>query len=366
MKDVMKEKSPTVLISCGETSGDLHASALVKELLGRYPHATILGFGGDCIRAAGAQLLFHFKDYAVMGFSGVVANLPKFLRLERSLKRKLAEGMDLFIPVDYPGLNLRLAAFAKKNGIPVLYYISPQVWAWGRGRIKKIEKAVDYMALILPFENSVYSGIDSEYVGHPFVEDHGIGLLPGSRAQEVKRILPILLEAVSSLSLRGEEDDFIVGMAPTIPVELYENLTSAAGFQVRLEPDSRTVMRKSKLLLIASGSATLQAALFETPLVIVYKVSWLNYLVARQLVKIRNIGLINIVLGEEVCKEFVQRDAVPQAIADAALGLLVDDKARQAMIDKFKGLREILAGKGGCRRVAEIAGDLMAKNSKLA
>ena len=192
-------KPPTILVTCGETSGDLHAANLVEELLKRFPGARILAFGGRRVEQAGAELLYHIDDYAaVIGFSGVLLNLPRLARLERGLKRALEE-VDLFIPVDYPGLNLRLAARAKQLGVPVLYYISPQVWAWGQGRVKKMAELVDYMAVILPFEEEIYRehGIPVEYVGHPFVEDHelpppkeqmgriGVGLLPGSRSSEV-------------------------------------------------------------------------------------------------------------------------------------------------------------------------------------
>lgn len=369
----MKNAAPTILITCGETSGDIHAANLVKEILRRIPDARVLALGGDRVRAAGAELLHHVDDYAVIGFSAVITNLPKFARLERSLKRTLGAGVDLFIPVDYPGMNLRLAAHAKKLGIPVLYYISPQVWAWGEGRMDKMVKAVDYMAVILPFEEVLYRdrGIPVEFVGHPLVEDQtlppptepgersGIGLLPGSRPQEVRRILPVLLETAKRIQAERPEERFRIAISSSVPRRIYERLIRQHGVEAELTNDTQHVMQTSSLLLVASGTATLEGALFETPLIIVYRMSMFNYLIARQLVKIDNIGLVNIILGEEICPEFVQIDAKPSSIADRALSLLEDPGERDLMVEKFSTLRSLLSGAGGCRRVAEISEDLI-------
>jgi len=373
----MKRRAPTILISCGEISGDLHASFLVKELLRRFPNASIMAFGGEEVGRAGADLLFHFKDYSVLGFSDVLANLPRFFKLEKSLKKKIASGVDLFIPVDYPGLNLRLASYAKKKGVPVLYYISPQIWAWGRSRLKMIQNSVDYMAFILPFEKNLYQNIRSEFVGHPFIEDHalpppvsqsersGIGLLPGSRKPEVERVLPVLLKAALEISRLKEGVRFSIGMAPSIQESVYGRIVDSVGVPALLHENAQDVMRNSELLLVASGSATLQVALFESPLIIVYKVSPLNYLLAKRLVKIENIGLVNIVLGEKVCREFIQGEARPKVIAQHAIELLDNAGARDAMIGKFRKLRGMLSGNGGCRRVAEIAGELIFSGNRM-
>lgn len=371
----MTNQKPTILVSCGETSGDIHAAVLVRKLLERMPGATVIALGGDRVREAGAELLHHFEDYAVLGFSGILTQLPKFIRLERSLKSRLKRGIDLFIPVDYPGLNLRLAAYAHERGIPVLYYICPQVWAWGEKRIAAIERTVDSLALILPFEDRLFHSIDREFVGHPFVEDHplpgplpqserdGIGLLPGSRVQEVNRVLPILLRSAERLD-QGDRR-FTVSMAPSVPERLYRSLIGESSVRVELEPDALAIMRRSRLLLVASGSATLQAALMETPLIIVYRVSYLNYLVARRLVTIDRIGLVNIVLGEDACPEFIQHDARPEAIARAAGLLLKSPDERERMVASFRKLKLLLHGNGGCGRVAEIACDLLAREGAL-
>lgn len=365
--------SPTILISSGEMSGDLHAAQLVRRLIERIPDARIVAFGGDRCREAGAELLFHYHDYDVLGITGVLMGLHRFARLERSLKARLNEGVDLFIPVDYPGLNLRLASHARSRDVPVLYYISPQVWAWGSKRLDKIARTVDRMAVILPFEEELYKkrGISAEFVGHPFVVDHevpdpladdardGVGLLPGSRLQEVKRILPAL--AASALRMRETEPglEFTVARNPALPDSLYRDILDTNGLQAGIDDDAVRVMRGARLLLVASGTSTLQGALMCTPLVIVYKASAFNYFLGRKLIKISRIGLVNIILGESVCPEFIQNDAVPGNIVPAALDLLHDGERRSKMLDGFERLRKVLSGGRGCERVADMALELL-------
>jgi len=366
--------APTILLTSGEMSGDLHAAQLIGRIRERLPDARILALGGDRCREAGAELLFHYRDYAVLGVTDVIANLPRFLSLERSLKSRLKSGVDLFIPVDYPGLNLRLAACAKRQGVPVLYYISPQVWAWGHGRLDKIARSVDRMAVILPFEVEFYQkrGIPVEYVGHPLVADHelpeplpeedrlGVGLMPGSRVQEVRRILPVLLESAKLLAADYPDLPFAVGRSPAVPEGLYRQILDHAGTPgVELADDAVAIMRRSRLLLVASGTATLQSALMETPLAIVYKASALNFFLGRRMVSIPHIGLVNIILGEEVCPEFLQGDADPRRIASAAAELMGDGDRRTNMIARFKELRGLLSGGAGSERVAEIAAELL-------
>lgn len=365
---------PTILISSGEMSGDMHAAQLIRRLRERVPGARIQALGGDCCAEAGAELLFHYRDYAILGFTGVLANIPKLFRLERALKARLRAGVDLFVPVDYPGLNLRLAAYAKKLGIPVLYYISPQVWAWGAGRIEKLARSVDAMAVILPFEEEIYRrrGMRVEFVGHPFVVDHvlpeplpqsartGVGILPGSRNQEVERILPVLLRTARTMSAKHPGLEFTVGKSAAVPEATYQAIVTRENVAVDFEGDAVEVMRRSRLLLVASGTATLQSALMETPLVIVYKVSAFNFFLASRLVTLKNIGLVNVILGDAVCPEFVQRGATPARIAPAALELLEDERCSGDMRERFKQLKEMLSGGGGCRRVAQLAKELLA------
>ena len=366
-------QSPTILITCGEASGDIHAARLARELLRSYPGARIVAFGGQHLAEAGATVLFHIEDYAIIGFSGVVTKFPRPMRLERGLKRILDEGVDLFVPVDYPGLNLRLAGYARKLGIPVLYYISPQVWAWGSGRTRRLAEAVDRMAVILPFEEAFFRkhGVPAEFVGHPLVEDHslpepfpqsersGIGLLPGSRTSEVRRILPILLRAAAEIRTHDPDIRFSVGRSPSVPKRIYEKIVSRGGIDVDVEGKTHDIMARSKLLLVASGTATLEGALCETPLIIVYKMSALNFLIARRLVTISTIGLVNIILDEKLCPEFIQANAKAEPIAREALALLGDSQRRENMVERFKRLRVSLKGKGGCRRVAEMCEQIL-------
>ena len=368
------KKNPRILITCGETSGDLHAANLVSELRKRLPGTEIMALGGGQVEKAGAKLLYHCDDYSIIGFSGVLTNFPRLARLERRLKRVLEnDEIDLYIPVDYPGLNLRLSEHAKKLGIPVLYYISPQVWAWGGGRVQKLARWVDYMAVILPFEEKIYKdqGVPVEFVGHPFVEDHrlpeprdqesrsGIGLLPGSRPGEVRRILPLLLDAARRIHRVRPDERFSLGLSASVPRRVYRKILAACPLHITLDEDSLSVMEKSRLLLVASGTATLQGALFETPQIIVYRMSVLNYLIAKTLIKIDHIGLVNIILGEEVCPEFVQINAKPKLIADRAVALLENQGVRDSMVSRFGSLRGMLSGPGGCRRVAEISEQLL-------
>jgi lipid-A-disaccharide synthase len=361
-----------IVMSCGEMSGDLHAAHVVSALRELVDGAQVLALGGDRCAESGAELLFHYRDFAILGFTGVLANLPRLMRLERALKRAIDDA-DLFIAVDYPGLNLRLAAHARRRGVPVLYYISPQLWAWGAGRMNKIAKTVDRMAVILPFEEALYRerGVEAEFVGHPFVVDHelpdplpqeereGVALLPGSREQEIRRILPVLLGAAEELRRKDPEIEFTIGSSPTVDRSVYDGIVSSAGLAPGVDTDAVGLMRRSRVMLVASGTATLQGALLETPLVIVYRVSPLNYFLARRLVKIPNIGLVNVILGERVAPEFIQDDAMPTALAASVKPLLKGSDARNKMLQRFQSLRTTMAGGGGCARVAEMARELI-------
>jgi lipid-A-disaccharide synthase len=363
---------PTIVVSSGEMSGDLHAAHLVAALRKQINGVRVRALGGDRCAEAGAEVLFHYRDYAILGFTGVLANLPRLWRLERALRREI-ERADLFIAVDYPGLNLRLAAHARKCGVPVLYYISPQLWAWGAGRMDRIAENVDRMAVILPFEEALYREhrVEAEFVGHPFVVDHelepplpqrersGAALLPGSRDQEVRRILPVLLGAAARLRERFPDLEFTVGRSPAVDRSIYDTMIGRSGIEMAVDDDAVAVMRRSRVMLVASGTATLQGALMETPLVIVYRVSPLNYFLASRLVRIQNIGLVNVVLGDRVAPELIQHEATPAAVAAAAGALIPDGTPRSEMLSKFRSLRALLDGGGGCERVAEMARELI-------
>lgn len=365
----------TIVLSAGELSGDMHAAHVVAAMRAGIPAASVVGMAGDRCAAAGMEIRFHHRDYAVIGFTGVLAGLPRFVRLERAMRR-LIDRADLFVPVDYPGLNLRLCAHARARGVPVLYYISPQIWAWGAGRMTKIRATVDRMAVVLPFETALYrdAGVDAEFVGHPFVVDHElpdpvpaaerghVALLPGSRASEVRHMLPLLVAAAESLAVRVPNTRFVVARSPVVDPELYRALTHSSALDLTIDADAVAVLARARAALVASGTATLQAALLETPLVIVYRTTPLNYALARRLVTIPHVGLVNVLLGERVAPEFVQDAARPDAIAAAVQTLLENGDARSAMLDRFRTLRRHLGGGRGALRVAEMAAELVARS----
>jgi lipid-A-disaccharide synthase len=346
----------------------MHAAHVVSALRERIPGVEIVGMAGAHCARAGMDVRFEHRDYALIGFTGVLAALPRFARLERGLKALIA-GADLFLAVDYPGLNLRLCAHARARGKRVLYYIAPQVWAWGAGRVAKMKRTVDHVAVVLPFEREIYAqaGVPVEYVGHPFVTDHDlpdarpesarewVALLPGSRRGEVLAMLPLLVAAAERLSAFRPGLRFVVGRSPVVERGVYDEIVRRSALPLELHDDAVEVLGRARAAMVASGTATLQAALLETPLAIVYRTSALNFALAKRLVRIPHVGLVNVLLGAEVSPEFVQGRATPPAIA-AAVGELLDDAARRAaIVERFRALRADLSRGGGSARVAALA-----------
>ncbi|HET6349891.1 MAG TPA: lipid-A-disaccharide synthase [Candidatus Krumholzibacteria bacterium] len=362
-----------IVVCAGELSGDMHAAHVVSELRRQMPGVVVRGMAGANCAAAGMDVRFEYRDYAVIGFTGILASLPRFYQLERRL-RALIDDADLFIPVDYPGLNLRLCAHARRRGKRVLYYIAPQVWAWGAGRVERMRRSVDRVAVVLPFETSIYqdAGMQAEFVGHPFLTDHelpevpagaareGVALLPGSRTGEVDAMLPLFLDAAAVLRERHAGLRITVGRSPVVNPRVYDEHVQRAGIDVEMGDGATPVLAQARTAMVASGTATLESALLETPLVVAYRTGALNYALARRLVKIPNVGLVNVLLGEEVAPEFVQEDATPVAMANAVDELLSGGAKREEMLDRFRELRRRLAQGRGSERVAEIAGELLA------
>jgi lipid-A-disaccharide synthase len=350
----------------------MHAAHVVAALRERIPGASVAGMAGAHCARAGMDVRHEHRDYAVIGFTGVLAALPRFARLERDLKR-LIDDCDLFVPVDYPGLNLRLCAHARARGKRVLYYIAPQVWAWGAGRVQKMKRTVDRVAVVLPFEAQIYqdAGIPVEYVGHPFVTDHElpaprpsgarewVALLPGSRRAEVLSILPVLIGAAERLARRQDGLRFVIGKSPVVERPVYEGLLRGRGAAFELHDDAVEVMAGARAAMVASGTATLQAALLDTPLVIVYRTGALNYAIARRMVRIPHVGLVNVLLGAEVAPEFVQDRARSDLIAPAVERILTDAAHRDTMRAGFAVLRADLGRGDGSRRVAGMAAELL-------
>lgn len=364
---------PRIVLCAGELSGDMHAAHVVSALKRHLPGSVVRGMAGAQCAAAGMQVGFQYRDYAVIGFTAILASLPRFYRLEKSL-RALIDDADLFIAVDYPGLNLRLCDYAHARGKRVLYYIAPQVWAWGAGRIERMRRSVDRVAVVLPFETKIYldAGIQAEFVGHPFITDHelaaplaetereGIALLPGSRAGEVASMLPLFLQSAALLRLRYPGLPVVVGRSPVVNPSLYDECVRRSGLDVTLGDGAAAVLSRARAALVASGTATLESALLETPLVIAYRTGRLNYALAKRLVRIPDVGLVNVLLGERVAPELVQDAATPAALAGAIDGILSETARREETIRRFRGLRAQLAQGDGSARVAAIAGELLA------
>ena len=367
-----------ILIVAGEASGDLHGSSLVKEMRKRRPGLEIFGMGGDKMKREGVELIFHVDKLAFMGFFEVLKNLGFVRRVMRSMVSAAEERKpDLAVLIDYPGFNLRFARRLKNSGIPVVYYISPQVWAWGGNRVKKMQGLIDKMVVILPFEKEIYDrfNIDCEFVGHPFLDvvrpvlsfedfrrkfdlrknQTTVGLLPGSRWQEVEKILPIMLESCKSLQTRVKNLKVLLGLAATVSKDDIQNLQNAAGFRAEIvENLTYDLMKHADLLLIASGSATLECAILGTPFVVLYKTSLWTYLVAKSLVNIPNIALVNVVAGRRVVPEFIQNRAIPVRIADEMYEILNEKERYRTIQSELRKVKDKLGQAGASGRAAEI------------
>ena len=344
----------------GEASGDLHGSNLIRELRQLDARAEIRAWGGDKMQARGATLVKHYRDLAFMGFVEVIRHLPTIFRNLKYCKQDiLAFAPDALVLIDYPGFNLRLVKWAKAHGLKVIFYISPQVWAWKEGRVKLIQQYVDRMLVILPFERSFYKKwkYAVDYVGHPLVEvvenyrrQHAhishdaktIALLPGSRRQEIKRKLPVMLTCAGSFP--GYE--FVVAMAPGIPMEFYAPFMAGHVNVKAVADQTYSLLMRSAAALVTSGTATLETALFEVPEVVCYKADEISYRIAKKLIHLRFISLVNLIMDREVVKELIQHDLTPAKLA-AELGQLLTNPVRREQLKKdYTELKRTL-GEGG-------------------
>lgn len=366
-----------ILIVTGEASGDLHGANLARAIWAIDPKAELVGIGGAAMRAAGVILVPGVPHLDVMGLIGLSAIRAMVQRI-RAIRRVLkSEAWDLVVLIDNPGLNFHFARVAKAAGRRVLYYIAPQIWAWRPRRIKWIQRRVDHVVVILPFEPEIYrrAGVRCTFVGHPLLdavapqydrqrlrrtfdlEDSGpvVGLLPGSRVAEVTMLLPVLLETAAKLAAVEPKTRFILAQASSIDDNLLQGLLHQSSVPVRVVRDQASeVMAAADVLLIASGTATLQAAVVGTPMVLLYKTTPLTYRLARWLIRVKWIGLVNLVAGRSVVPEVIQDEATADRLSQEVLHLLTDSNAYNAMKQELQQVRQSLGSPGASRRAAQV------------
>ena len=347
-------------IIAGEASGDLHGSNLIKEIKRLDANATIRCWGGDKMEAAGATLVKHYKELAFMGFAEVIKNLPAIMKNFKFCKEDIqAFQPDAVILIDYPGFNLRMAEWTHEKKYKTIYYISPQVWAWKESRVKAIKKYVDKMIVILPFEKDFFKkwNYDVEYVGHPLVDvienfkkEHSsikqspniIALLPGSRRQEIATKLPIMLQASKNFA----NYKFIVAKAPSVDDEFYEPFLSGYKNVEVISNDTYSLLMKADAALVTSGTATLETALFGVPEVVCYKAGSISYQIAKRLVKLRFICLVNLIMDKEVVKELIQNELTAENITKELNGILFDTLKRERIEMDYAELKNLLSEGG--------------------
>jgi lipid-A-disaccharide synthase len=345
----------------GEASGDLHGSKLIREIRKMDQQAHIRCWGGDMMQEAGAELVSHYKERAFMGFLEVFMNLRKILGFMKLCKKDLLDfNPDVVVFIDYPGFNIPIAKFAKEKGFKTVYYISPQVWAWKENRVHTIRKVVDRMLVILPFEQGFYQkwNYPVEYVGHPLVQIieefkssnttlhppavTTVALLPGSRMQEIKKKLPIMLAATRFFpSWR-----FVVAQAPSIDKEFYEDLIGRLPNVELVQGKTYAILMQSHAALVTSGTATLETALFRIPEVVCYKGSTISYEIAKRLIKVPYISLVNLILDKPAVKELIQNELTPENLRVELEKLINDPVCRSRLMDDYERLWEILAQGG--------------------
>jgi len=360
----------------GEASGDLHAASLARELKSLLPQTEILGMGGERMAEVGVRLLAHCSSSSVVGSVEAVGMLGSLFRSFCVLRTALAsETPNLLVLIDFPDFNLLLARVAKKRGIPIVYYISPQIWAWRGGRLRTMRRLVDLVLVILPFEEEIFrqARMEAHFVGHPLLdlvkpslsreevrsrlgitrERTLIGLMPGSRLMEVRRHLPLMLESADLLTQRHPKLCFVVSQAETVEDAELDGFLSQRHSKWRVwKGRPYDLMNACDFLLVASGTVTLEAGLLGIPMVIIYRLSWFSALVGRRLMRVPNLGLINLLLGREVAPELLQGRADPRRIAQVIDGYLQEPERREAMRRDLLSVRSRLGEPGASRRAA--------------
>ncbi len=373
-----------VMICAGEASGDLHGASVADDLKTLDPQIELLGMGGSHMRTAGVDIVYDIADIGVMGFVEILWNLPKFFRLRDYLSKVMdARRPDVVLLIDYGGFNMALASVAKKKNIPVVYYICPKAWVWGKWRAKAIAGWVEKVAAIFPFEAEIYreAGASVEFVGHPLLDivhpsmDREAAyryfgadpqrplllLLPGSRYQEVESLLELMLASARKVQQQIPDCQFFLPVAPTIPLERIESVVKASGVPVFFTRNSTyNLMQIADCAIAASGTVTLEAALMELPSVIVYRVKTATYWLIRIVANVSHVGLPNIVTGRRILPELIQDEATSANVSQAALRLLQDPAVREQARTDIKEVRAKLGQPGAVLRVAKIVMDVAA------
>jgi lipid-A-disaccharide synthase len=380
---------PQILVVTGEASGDAHASELVAALQARRPDLRFFGMGGSKLAARGVELLYGAHEVSVMGITEVLPKIPRILQVLQGIATAAAERRPVCaILVDIPDFNLRLARKLKALGVPVAYYVSPMIWAWRRGRVKVIRKLVDRMLCILPFEEDFYreSGVDARYVGSPVVEQvpapasavefrqrlglatdaPTLALLPGSRMSEIRRLLPTMVSAAKQLSAERPGLQIVVPVAPTIPRQEVVSRFEGSGLSPKLV-DGRApeVVGASDAAIVASGTAVLEAGLMQRPLVVVYRVSLITYLVGRLMLKVAHVALVNLLAGRRLVPELIQGDMTPERIASEVRRVWDPGPPREEMLRGLEEVRGRLGGPGAAERAAEAVLELLPPAAKV-
>ncbi len=385
-------RQPKIMIVAGEPSGDLHASHVARRLTALCPDITLFGMGGDWMEKASVSLDFHIRDSAVMGFADVITVLPMFLRKQAHLKRRIREERpDVLLLVDFAEFNMPLAKFAQKQGVRVVYYIPPKAWAWRANRARKLAKWADVVAAIFPFEAEFYrnAGANAEFVGHPLVDfaqtplstqaarEHlnlcetedaentpVIGLMPGSRRSEIRHILPVMLSAAANIAKVYPNAQWVLPLAPGISHELitkYQQEQNLSGLQIPpikiVEDATYPAMRASTLLLVTSGTATLEAACIGTPMIIVFRTASLNWHIIKALTPLERSGLPNLIAGRDIVPELLQTELTPTALTELSLDFLQNPQKRKTQREALQTVHAQLGTAGAAERTAELVLD---------
>ena len=368
----------------GEASADLHGSNLVSAMKRHDPDIVFWGIGGNRMAHAGVRILTRSSDMAVVGLTEVFRRIHTIIKASARLKSILRNRRpDLLILIDYPDFNIHIAGVAKRYNIPVLYYISPQIWAWRSGRVRKIARRVDRMAVILPFEKEFYStrGVQVDYVGHPLLDicpdsvnkkqarfdlDVGnnypvVGILPGSRKEEIRNLLPVMVESVRILNRRYADMQCLLPLAQTIRPEFVQPFIEGTGLNIKIFSGDNiyNILSACDIAVVTSGTATLETAIMGVPMVVIYKGSKISYMIVKRMVKVSHISLANLVAGEEVVPELIQDEVTPEGIAKKMFIMLEERDTRENIVKKLGRIRGLLGEGGASERTAKIALDMM-------